>query len=113
MQPYSHGVGAGRRESTTVSGCVSTETLNDDLTPEVFHRNIWSTGALPMHLPDLVLLLFSRTKCISKKSINQAEVFLYGCAVLSSHRDARFPKLQQKDLLRKTLQVLALETSSF
>lgn len=52
---YSHGVGAGRRESTTVSGRVSTERLNDDLNPEDFHRNIWSTGALPMCFPGLVL----------------------------------------------------------
>lgn len=36
---YSHGVGAGRRTSTTGSGHGSTETLNDDLTPEDFHRN--------------------------------------------------------------------------
>lgn len=52
---YSHGVGAGRRTSTTVSGHGSTETLNYDLTPEDFHRNIWSTGALPMHFPGLDL----------------------------------------------------------
>jgi len=43
---YNHGAGAERRESPTVPGRVSTETLDDDLTPEDFHRNIWSTGAL-------------------------------------------------------------------
>lgn len=52
---YSYGVGAERRGSTTVSGCVSTKTLNDDLTPEDFHRSIWSTSALPMHFPGLGL----------------------------------------------------------
>lgn len=39
---YSHGVGTGRRESTTVYGHISAETLNDDLTPEDFNNNIWS-----------------------------------------------------------------------
>lgn len=29
-------------ESTTVYGHVSAETLNDDLTPEDFNKNIWS-----------------------------------------------------------------------
>lgn len=37
-----HGVGAGSRVSTTVYGHVSAETLNDDLTPESFNKNIWS-----------------------------------------------------------------------
>lgn len=30
------------------------KTLNNDLTPEDFCRNIWSTGALPMHFPGLI-----------------------------------------------------------
>lgn len=36
---YSHGVGAGSRESTTVYG--HAEILNYDLTPEDFNKNIW------------------------------------------------------------------------
>lgn len=83
----SYGVGTVRRESATASGHVSAEALNYALTPEDFHRNIWSTGALPMHFPSLVLR-FYRTKCISKKSTNQ--VFLPGFATPSSHRDAHF-----------------------
>lgn len=35
---YSHGVGTGRRESTTVYGHISAETLNGDLTPEDFKK---------------------------------------------------------------------------
>lgn len=38
-----------------------------------------------------------------KKNINQAEVFLYGFAALSSHRDTHFLQLQQKSLLIKML----------
>lgn len=70
---YSHGVGAGSRVSTTAYGHVSAETLNDDLTPEGFNKNIGLSpilreflsltclqklwGGLPMHFPCLVLPL--------------------------------------------------------
>lgn len=52
--------------------------------------------------------LYNRTKFLSKESVNQAEVFLCGFALFSSHRDTHF-LYSKKAVLRKTLQALALE----
>lgn len=52
--------------------------------------------------------LHNRTKFISKKSINQAEVFVCGFASLSFHRDTHF-LCSKKALVIKTVQALALE----
>lgn len=65
-------------------------------------------GVVSQSIFHALFCLYNRTKFISKKSINQAEVFLCGFASPSFHRDSHF-LYSKKALLRRTVQALALE----